>query len=353
MQSPPKLTALLFREVEEQFRLLPQAARCTTHIEIAGTIFRLEFANEHLIPLILPALAHRQVDAPAHAPHLTIRIWDTASTGVPMAQMPWQHSDFGARREIRGANGGGFAVAYDLYCGIFSIVSMEHGRAYWWVHSPAQIPDYERAAPLREIVQAWFDHTGGTFIHGAAVGDDGGCVVLVGRGGAGKSTTALASLSGGLRLLGEDYCLLTGVPSQPRIHSLYNSAKLDNASLQRLPHYASLTLNPQRTPDEKAILLLHPHFPLLPSAPVRAILLPRIADAPHTQVTVTSAAAALRALAPSTIMQLSGMGQTAFDRLKAFTQSVPVYLLHLGQDINQIPHILTALLGTAEKCASE
>ena len=71
-------------------------------------------------------------------------------------------------------------------------------------------------------------------VHAAAVGDESGGVLLVGRGGSGKSTTALSCLGTQVGYLADDYCLVEMVEG-PRVHSLYTSGKANRGSIARLP----------------------------------------------------------------------------------------------------------------------
>lgn len=319
------------------------------HLTIAGQRICLQFAGPDLVDRILPALLHLATDengAVDGPPDLTIHIWDAASTGTDAPQMPWSHDQFGARREIQGANTANFRVAYDLFCGVLSFVSLKQGTAYWWISDRDRLPWYESAAPLREVLQAWFEHCGGIFIHAAALGTDDGAVLLVGPGGTGKTTTALACTSANLRLLGEDYCLLTEFDHTGlQVHSLYSSAKLTEQSMDMLPHLAPLVVNPDRQDaDAKAVLFLSPTMPIQKSAKLRAIVLPVRSNIQDPQISPAKAKDALLALAPSTILQLSGMSQAGMSMMKHAAQSVPAYRLDVGTQPQDAADLLFQLV---------
>ena len=154
--------------------------------------------------------------------------------------------------------------------------------------------------------------------------------LLVGKGGSGKSTTALACLESALSYVGDDYCLLSQ-PPQPQAHSLYSSAKLkpDNT---RLPHLLPLIHNQNRQPEEKPFILLHQHFPekLVPSLPLKMILVPQVTGQVDTEIYPVKGAAALLALAPSTIFQLPGGTSAKFKEMAALVKEIPCYTLGLG-----------------------
>ena len=94
--------------------------------------------------------------------------------------------------------------------------------------------------------------------HAAAVGQMGSGALLVGKGGSGKSTSALGSLASGWRYIGDDYCLLA-LNGIPQIHSLCTSAKLNAYHLENFPTLLSAISNSKELTSETAILYLHQH----------------------------------------------------------------------------------------------
>ncbi|MFM6846780.1 MAG: serine kinase, partial [Dolichospermum sp.] len=76
----------------------------------------------------------------------------------------------------------------------------------------------------------------------------------------------------------------------------------------------------------------------------KAVLVPQITGKLETHLRPMSAGAALRALAPSTIFQLAGSGQTALQIMSSLVKQVPCYVLQLGTDMVQIPDVILRLL---------
>jgi hypothetical protein len=58
----------------------------------------------------------------------------------------------------------------------------------------------------------------------------------------------------------------------------------------------------------------------------------------------TSRAAALVALAPSTVFQLHTAGSQALQYMTRLVHEVPAYVLELGPDVSEIPSVILALL---------
>lgn len=321
---------------------------------IGGGQVRLHFAGPALLPLLTPALAHLAT-APgpvAAGDTLTISVWDSASTGITMPPPAWGRDDHRPRGEIRGYDGPGAAIraVYHDDLGALSIFDRATNRAIFWARDARLIQPYEVAAPLRSILHWWLATRGRQIVHGGAVGTAMGGVVVVGRGGSGKSTTCLACLTApesGLFYAGDDYVALDG-EGAPRVDSLYASAKYHLDQLWRLPRLAPLAAAPDGADREKAMLVLSRRCPerLSRGFPLRAILLPQIVGGPASRLYPTTAAAALMALAPSTILQLAGAGAGALRQLSRVAAQVPAYVLALGDDTARIPPLLADLLAT-------
>ena len=99
-------------------------------------------------------------------------------------------------------------------------------RAWHWVADAFTQPYWDQASPIRQILFWWLDSRDCIQVHGGAVGLESGGVLLVGKGGSGKSTVALSSLASELLYAGDDYVAVKPSPS-PWVYSLYNSGKLE------------------------------------------------------------------------------------------------------------------------------
>lgn len=308
----------------------------------AGQTICLRFAGDVLVPLLAPALQHCEV--PPSPAALTIRVWDSGSTGTPMPPPAWSSADMRARGEIAGWEHGPLRLAYQTPPDTVSMMDEEHAEAVFWIEDAALTPYYESGAPLRSILHWWMRRQSMQLVHAAAVGTPDGGVVLAGKGGSGKSSTALACLDSELFYAGDDYCVVSA-GSAPVVHSLYNTAKVHGEDVARFPHLRSAVSNAGKLSEEKALLFLHGFLPhrLIAGFPLRAVLAPRVTGG-TTKVVAISPTEALRALAPSTIFQLPGAGADAFRLLAGVTAGVPCYRLELGPDTAAIPAVITDIL---------
>jgi hypothetical protein len=315
---------------------------------IAGYTMRLRFAGPALLSCLTRALAHLAAE-PTPAPALTIDIVDSASTGVRLPRPPWQADDQVERQTLLGFNNGRIRGACQVGNDYCSMLDAPRDAAVYWLSDHRKIPYWECGAPLRVILHWWMESHGYHLVHAAAVGTDTGGVLLGGKGGSGKSTTALASLNGGLSYVSDDYCLIS-VESPPYAYSLYSSAKLNADNVGRFPALAGLVSNADRLDSEKALLYLHEHFPerVVTGLPLRAILLPRVTGLRDTRLTAVTSAEALKVIAPSTIFQLPGSGLREFQALARLVREVPVMALEVGTDLSQIPTAIHDLLSRSQ-----
>jgi len=340
------IPAAFFRELHQTFQRAVE--RTTGAIDrfyaIGGYTVELSFAGPSLIPSVTPAFEHLAAE-PIENPALTVCLWDSASTGTEMPPPPWEEADYVARGEIRGYSNEHIHTVFHPGSGVLGILDARQDLALFWIRDARQLPSYESAVPLRPILHRWMRGHGRQLVHGGAVGTRTGGVLLAGRGGSGKTTTALACASSELAYLGDDYCMVAN-DSIPFVYSLYSSAKLDGSGIRRFPHLTAAISNPDRLDTEKAVLFLSSFAPVVTAdgLPAKAILLPQITERFETVLKKASRAACLAALAPSTIFQSAGADSRDFENLSRFVRQVPSYVLELGTDICSIAATVSGFL---------
>ena len=318
----------------------------------AGRCGVLHFCDDTLENLLFPPLAHQGVPNGGTKPDFKILAWDSLHSGVPMWPPPWTTGDYLSRGEIAGYNDERFRVVFNLDSGVLSFYDADRQIGLWWTQDFAQLPLYERAAPFLLLFHWWhaLRRESSFLLHAAAIGTkNGGGLLLAGRGGSGKSTTALASLlDHEWFYVADDYCVVRAEAEGATVHSLYCSAKLDAQMLANFPSLSHSVSSPDgwRDPQGKILLDLHRFFPnrLRKELALRAILLPRvpkerIGSGPNRFIPVGSGAA-VRALAPSTLFQLPGAGPNNFRMIAALTNRLPCFQLELGSDVTAVPQSL-------------
>lgn len=356
MSTSPVVPSAIPREDQsvEYFQSVYELFKASQHVTgpversytIGGYRVRLSFSGTALLSLTT-ALEHLATDNHL-TPDLTICLWDSESTGQRMVARPWQEEDFLARGVIQGYNTERIYTAFQHGSGAVSVLDQERNLAVFWAPDH-RLPYWEYGSPLRSILHWWLLSKGLQLVHAAAVGNSSGGVLIGGKGGSGKSTTALTCLESHLFYAGDDYTLL-GLEPGPVVHSLYNSAKLNSDNVQRFPALLPKVANPERLADEKALLFVNEHYPakVATRLPVRAVLLPRVTGLPETRWKRVSVAMTLAALAPSTIFQLPRAGNEAFQFLAKFVRQLPCFSLEVGTDLSTIPPAIERLLAELE-----
>ncbi len=330
--SSPRAT---FERMEDAFH---HAARAAGGVEdrafaIGGQRLVVRTAGTAMLPFLEPALAHL-VAAPDGPAGLEVLAWDSASTGIDLPAPPL--SSEGGERHV-----------WQPGVGILTVLDDSRRRGVVWVPSAAGVPSNEVAAPLRAFLHLAFFELGAQLVHAAAVGRTDGGLLVVGRSGAGKSSTALACLGSRLGVAGDDYVLASDGP-EPRVHSLYSSAKLEPHQLQRFPHLSEGVVN-RGAAGEKPMILLCPRWAASVSAgfPLLGAVTPRVVGRGPTRARRVGRAALLAALAPSTIFQLPDAGRHTLARIGSLLRRLPCWELELGGSVSEIPHALERVLEEA------
>jgi hypothetical protein len=326
---------------------------------IGGYTVRLSFASEMMATQLTQAISHLET-TPIEQPALTICLWDNISTQTQLpGLMPafirtfhwYWYNYLDGRQNVKSLCCDRFQMHFNVGPNIFSALDIQQNLALYWIEDAAQLPYWERGSPLQTILNEWMGRQQRQYVHAAAVGTITGGVLLAAKGGSGKSTSALSCLRSDLLYASDDYCLIATEPV-PYVYSLYNSAKLKGIQdLERFPHLAPLVSNGDRLTEEKAMIFLKQHFPekVVAGFPLRAILVPQITGEQDTRLCKSTSIVALKALAPSTIFQLSGAGKNSLQMMSQLVRQLPCYILKLGTDITQIPKVISELLEQANQ----
>lgn len=297
--------------------------------------FTLEFIfpNGNLIPKLIPAFAHLETTDACQV-DLSVAFWDSASTGEELSPPPWTHAQGG----FISFHGEGYYHKYNSVSGCLYSFDSSQNRACYWIQDYRKVPYYETGAPILSILNWWLKETSFQLIHGGGLGLADGGILLIGRGGSGKSTTCASALRSNLFYAGDDYCLVdTG--DSPKVYGILNSSKIRPDMLKHFDHLKPMLYNADRIKEEKPLFFLYPQLKnrLIREFPLKAILIPQVVGAEHSVIEPASAADTLRALAPSTIFQLSGLGKEILQKTTQLVQRLPCYFLKLGKNPQEVP----------------
>jgi hypothetical protein len=320
----------------------------TLTLRPAGVPVRVHLAGAELIDRLAPGMLEESIkddDRPA------IELWafDRAGSGRAAPPPPWTSGDYLQREEIAGWTRSPHLASYSTDYATLAVADTAAGLGVQWLRDAAAMAPWEGGAPLRSILRWTLERHGVHLIHGAAVGNDADGVLLLGSGGAGKSTTALACLQAGMALVADDYTLIRP-GSPPTAHPAFAIAKAGPASLELLGGGELHARAVGARVDWRGKLRLPIADVVCPSLALRAIVLPRVAR--RTGIPVAfSGREALRTIAVSTLLQLPGDSAATLTVLRELLATLPVYTLEVGPDVAAIPEAISALIEAQAQAA--
>ncbi len=233
----------------------------------------------------------------------------------------------------------------------FNLINLRENTAIYWTKDIAEIPEWERSFPFRDIFHGfWSLNKRLLIVHAAAVGTADGGILLTGKGGSGKSTAALSCLSSNMRYAGDDLVLVD--IENKKIFSLYNVAKLEESQLQMFPHFREFIYNLEALPNEKAQLFLYDYFKkaLIIEMPLKGIAVMKFSNTVSSKYEACSQSEGLKALAPSTIGLLKESPEH-INVIAELCRKVPIYKFSTGSNLSGIPRLIEELLIKLDKGA--
>ena len=334
-----------FDAVHQRFHDAATAAGMeSSDYRLAGTTFRLCFAGRGLISRYQPAFEHLRVE-PVEKPDATLCLWDTRGTGVRMVPPPCPQESFTDRGDIWGFHSRRIKTAFHYHDYSVNLFDLERGIGVHWVSDGSVLPYWDGASPIRTLMHWLMESRGCQLLHAAAVGTEDGAMLITGKGGVGKSSTALACLRAGMLYAGDDYVVVRHHPV-PTVYSLYSTAKLNPHDVETFSELRPYLGDPNPKPNEKAVLYLHPHFEpqIRREMPLRAIAMPRIVDREETTFRPEAVATIRQAASFTTMSQLPCVGRHTHEFFAELCAALPGYTIELGRDRALIPRAIADFL---------
>lgn len=326
----------------ERSRRIVAQDRYELGIIIAGHRIRIAGAGPAMVERIRPAFAHLPQFADGLSADLTVYLWDTASTGEPYPELGFPEVERHATGVLASA---GALLAYSSVERTITASNRVTNEAVMIAGDAGLLPAWERPCPLRTLFSWWFVDHGKLLAHSAAVSTDEGAVLLVGPGGSGKSSTALACVAAGMGYLGDDYVLID--PQTQTVWSLYSSAKLVAEHLDNNPGLMTADGMIQHegiAPKQYGWPGLEFPDRMRLSAPIRAVTLPVVTRGPECRLVASTPARALLALAPTTMFQSTAVREEAFRLSSDVVRPYAPYRLELGEGVDRVPGLLRDLI---------
>ncbi|MGH7884530.1 MAG: glycosyltransferase [Thermodesulfobacteriota bacterium] len=314
------------------------------YYKIADNNIKISFAGDSLIKYLTPAIEHLRVESFMNS-DLELCVWDSDSTFTEPPVRPCALNDFTDRGDIWGFNSKRIKTAF--HWSEYSINLLDHktNTAIYWITNDKYMPFWIYASPFRTIFHWFMEKKGCQLLHAASVGTEEGAVLITGKGGVGKSTTALSCLNYGFLYLADDY-LITKLDPQPTVFSLYNSAKLNSDNIYNFPEFKHLIDNTDKLDKEKAIMFLYPDLKekIAYKLPIKAIFTPKITEENETKISFAEKLLVDRSISFTTMSQLPNVGRHTHDFINNLTSRLPSFTLELGKKLDNVPKTIEDFL---------
>lgn len=336
-----------FHQVESAFDSAQRRPGGTLLVarRLAGRTVRFSFAGESLRPVLLRALAHLDRARDSVATDLDILCWDTRETGVELPRAPWQWPDAAARVQIALPAAAPFRVFATPSLDTVTFFDVRRRRAFFCTADARRLPTHWHGSPLLDLFSSWAGTQHLQLLHAGCVGTEAGGVLLAGRAGSGKSTAVLSATISGLSYVSDDWCLLeTGSP--PIAHSLYSTGKLHRNHLARFPALQPVAFDPVTDEFDKPVIFVHEAFPgrAVSALSLRAVVLPMQFDSLPGNRHRISSGEALRALAPTTLLNLPGSRTHGLTFMADVVRRLPCFRIELGSNPADVARHIQGLL---------
>jgi len=319
-------------------------------LHLGSALVRVQTTSEILSEWLRPALARiLAINTGNTAPefHLNIALLSDLEEIGDFASWVGRGSRHGPYESI---DASGDVFLFEHSSRFLAYWSPLNRKAFVCLDNLQNLAAWELAAPIKAVIHGICTGTPMQLIHAGGVGREDGGALLLGPGGSGKSTSALACLGSDLGYIADDYCLVETKP-QPMAYQLYTTAKLRPENIHRFesmrPRFRQ---NSDRLGDKPTIFLNEEDdFTNLHSFPIRALVLPKVTGLLETSWQRCSPLSAWRALAPNTIAQLPLCGHETFAKITSLIRTVPSYEMRVGTDLSKISINIEEILKEAQR----
>ena len=221
------------------------------------------------------------------------------------------------------------------------------------------LPNYQRAKPFQFPLSVWYNDEGMQTVHAGLLARGARGVLIVGPGGAGKSTVCLAGLQDGFQYLGDDQIAIEPTPAGFTGHSLFGSMLVESrfgAGFEELREhgvpgttlvYGAVGSREKIEVHEKTLVQLAEIFPdrVRASVPIKAIVISDFQPG-RTETTWSPATRveAFMALVPSTLESPSNSLLVSMPIVSELIGRTPCYRLRSGPSLPDVARCVDEIL---------
>ena len=318
------------------------------NFSIANRDLVIRSAGKNLQEITCHALKHiEKVDSPTFSnPSFEILVWDEKESGIPMPNQPWETPNNLVEDSFVQFHLAEFFVSQFDNQSILFIYNEQENQAICIIQDAKNLNNSFRSSPYFKLIALWASKQKLNILHAGCVSYANKAVLIVGKSGKGKSSTSVQCLIGGLDYLSDDYIVVDINGEKPIAHSLFNTGKLKNKHIDRFNKIQGKYIQGILDKNDKPLLFLHDYFneQIIKSAEIKAIIVPNIVQEKHASYEFISPAESLRALAPSTLIQLKINNLNELHSLANLTRNLPNYQLNIGSDLDHISYKVKELI---------
>ncbi len=304
-------------------------------------------AGTKLQSILCKAFSHLPTSIKTSPDTFKISVWDETESGIILPEAPWQWPTTQHPLSASQFTLNNYFVGLTDSNKIFYIYDSNLDKAIVCIKDTTLLPNYFLSSPFIKVIQQWSKKMDLNILHAGCVANDKHSVLFVGNGGKGKSTSSIQCLMGGLNYISDDY-LLVKTEYPPVAYSIYCSGKLHSDHLKKFPEIAAIATEAENNIYSKPLIYLNELFGerIILSSPIKGIIVPNITSSNNTHIEKISAFEALKALAPSTLIQLDNGAHNGLSKMANLARKLPCYRLNMGSNLEEIAPVVKALLNS-------
>ncbi|MBE6963740.1 MAG: hypothetical protein E7443_03945 [Ruminococcaceae bacterium] len=191
------------------------------------------------------------------------------------------------------------------------------------------------------LVSRWASESDLILLHAAAVGAGGKGVLVVGRGGSGKSTFSVSCMTEGMDFVSDDYTLISASGSL-RAMPIYTTVAVNPDMYARLPSLGEPSVPPDAEWCNGKLQFFIPGERFAPELEIGAVVMPVIGpDDGEPAIRPIAPGAAMVQMLHTSAIQVSRNRDAALVRQMAQRLSgLPVYEMRMSRDLKKNPAAL-------------
>ena len=312
---------------------------------------RLLTRNDHYAEMVEERLFVGD-KAPNRREQISVAVVSPDDSSMP-SPPAWGEEIYHPREVEKLLEGSRFRATYFPPLNLWQIYDHQEKFGLQWMMGTKSYPDWEPGSPLRVILHWAYRFAGMRLAHAGTLGKNAEGFILVGAGGSGKSGTVIGGIAHGLDSVGDDYVLIELDENGVHAYPLFKTLKQDRPGLARLglenTIAATRTTNWQDKFEFECKELSGRS--LADHLNIRAIVIPKIANAPTSTIRPIPKNRAMLALAPTGLFQMPGERDSGVRFYSDIVRRVPCFEMALSSDPADVSQTIETFVDGGLQCA--